>query len=129
MPSDADDVAALIAVLRQLNNRSAAMQVSRRYPEDRSVLLQLALSYMFDDSLEGLAVAEQAIEAAPKDSLAHVAMARLAVQASATNRAIEAYEKAIALQPGEPSWHEFGGRSLHPDCQYRNCLMAPEESR
>lgn len=109
MPADAGDVAALIAALRQLNNRAAAMQVSRKYPQDGKVLLQLALCYLSEDSLEGLAVAEQAAHALPTAALAHAAAARLAEQVSAINRAVESYAKAIEIWPMEPVWHDAAG--------------------
>lgn len=109
MPVAPDDVAALIAALRQFNNRSAAMQLSRRFPNDGGVLMQLALCYLNEDSLEGLAIAEQAVHARPGDPLAHAIMARLAVKASALGRAIEAYTKALELDPVEPEWHDAAG--------------------
>ncbi|MBE0696039.1 MAG: tetratricopeptide repeat protein [Anaerolineaceae bacterium] len=109
MPADTDDVAALIATLRLLNNRTAAMQVARRYPHNGKVLLQLALCYLNEDSLEGLAIAEQAVQATPNLALAHAALARLAVDASALNRAIESYGKALEIWPSEPEWHDAAG--------------------
>ncbi len=109
MHADPDDVAALIATLRQLNNRSGAMQVSRRYPQNGKVLLQLALCYLHEDSLEGLAIAEQAAQAMPTIALAHAAVGQLAAEASAVNRAIESYSKALDIWPVEPEWHDAAG--------------------
>jgi len=107
--TNADDIAALIAVLRQLNNRAAAMQVSRRFPQNGKVLLQLALCYLNEDSLEGLAVAEQAAQAMPTDALAHAAAAKLAAQASAVDHAIDSYTRALEIWPVEPGWQDAIG--------------------
>jgi tetratricopeptide (TPR) repeat protein len=115
MPSQPEDIAALIAVLRHLDNRAAAIQVARRYGEHPLVLLHLALCYQGDPSSEGAAaaaaitIAKKAVAANPNQPLAYAALGILARQAGELTDALEAYEKALLLWPDEPGWHDAAG--------------------
>jgi tetratricopeptide (TPR) repeat protein len=107
MPSQPEDIAALVAVLRQLNNRAAAIQVARRFADHPLVLLQLALCYQGDPS--GSAVAERAASVNPNQPLAQATLGMLARQAGELTDALDAYENAILLWPDEPTWHDSAG--------------------
>ena len=109
MPSQPDDIAALIAVLRHLNNRAAAIQVARRYPENPLVLLHLALCYQGDSSPEGQVAAGRAVVANPDHALAHAVLAMLNRQAGALSEALAAYENALQIWADEPDWHDAAG--------------------
>jgi tetratricopeptide (TPR) repeat protein len=109
MPAQPDDTAALIAALRFLNNRPAALQVGRRYSDHPQVLLQLALCYLGEEKQDGLAIAERLVAQNPNNALHHVVLAMMLRQARLLDRALEAYEKALTICPGEPLWHEAAG--------------------
>ena len=109
IPAQPDDTAALVAVLGQLNNRTAAVQVARRFADHPSVLLQIALCSLNDPSSDGLAAAEKAALAASNQPLAHAAFAVVAQQANEPAVALEAYENALLIWADEPGWHDAAG--------------------
>lgn len=109
MPAHPDDTAALIAMLRLLNNRAAAVQVARRHSDAPIVLLQLALCYLGDASPEGPVTARRAIAANPGQPLTYAALAVLSLQSGEQADALEAYENALAIWPNEPAWHDAAG--------------------
>jgi tetratricopeptide (TPR) repeat protein len=109
MPSHPEDVAALVAVLRQLNNRGAAIQVSRRYAAHPLVLLQLALCYLGDPSPEGLVVAERAVSTGPDQPLSHAVLAMLNRQVGELTAALASYEGALNIWTDEHCWHDAAG--------------------
>lgn len=111
------DTAALIAVLRLINNRPAALQTARRNADSPLVLLQKALCYLdsqaADDSaqedgipLEAISTAEQLVESYPGDPLHHAVYALLQEKTGDLFRALDAYEKALQLWPDEAGWHD-----------------------
>lgn len=119
MPSQPEDIAALISALRHLNNRGAAIQVSRRYPDHALVLLQLALCYLGDSSTgispegtpstEGVSIARRAVLADPNQALGHAVLAMLNLQGGQLSAALDAYEAALSIWSDEPDWHDAAG--------------------
>lgn len=113
----AQDTAALVAVLRFIRNRSAALQTARRNADAPLVLLQKALCYLepqaADDPdqedgvpLDALSTAEQLVESSPGEPLHHAVYALLQEKAGDLFRALDAYEKALQLWPQEAGWHD-----------------------
>ena len=109
MPSRAEDTAALVAALRGLNNRAAAIQIARKYADHPLVLLQAAVCYLSEPSKEGLAAAEQAVQANGGQPLAYAVLAMIASQCNEPAKALEAYENALTIWPDEPMWHDAAG--------------------
>lgn len=104
--TEPDDTAALMALLRQLNNPTAALQAARRSPEDPAILLELALCSLSEAAEEGMPAAEKAVEANLNRPLAHAARAYIAYAAGEQEAALESYEKALSIWPDEPEWHD-----------------------
>lgn len=109
LPVGGEDTAALVAALRQLNNRTAAIQIAQRNAQDHRVLLQLALCYQGEDPQKGMAIAEQIARAYPQEPLSQVVLARLAWQAEDLNKALHAYQDALQIWPDEPAWQDAAG--------------------
>ncbi len=109
MLADAEDAAALVAALRQLNNRMAAFQIARKYSHETGVMLQLALCYQSENLPEGIKIAEQVVQAKPQDPLAQAVLARLARQSGDLTKAQQAYSAALQLWPDEPAWQDALG--------------------
>ncbi len=114
LPS-ASDTSALVAVLRQLGNHTAAIQAARRHLTEPAVRLQMALCYLVADDLdedqfaEGLSLAEQLVEDAPYDPLHHVVLARLSQRSGDTQQALTAYQRALQQWPQEANWQDTAG--------------------
>lgn len=112
----AGDTAALIAALRQLNNRAAAAQVARRFPKDPAVLLQLALCGIDDDPNEGAVIAARAVAACAGHMpvglflpLVQAGFALLARRNGQFSDALAAYRAALAQWFQEACWHDYAG--------------------
>lgn len=109
MLANGEDAAALVAALRQLNNRTAATQMAHNYSQDVSVLAQLALCYQSENVQEGFEIAEQVAQAKPQDPLAQAVLARLARQSGDLMKALQAYSAALQIWPDEPAWQDALG--------------------
>jgi tetratricopeptide (TPR) repeat protein len=109
MPPTPGDTAALISVLRRINNLPAAVQLSRRYPQDPNVLLELAICHLMEPSADALAVGERMVELQPGNPLAYAVLAMLSARAGENNQALDAYEKALKIWDNEPDWHDAAG--------------------
>lgn len=109
MPALPDDTAALISLLRQLNNRAAAIQVARRHAGHPLVMLHQAMCCLGDPSPENIQLTEDAVVANPNQPLAHVILARVLEEAGELNDALHAYENALKIWPDEPAWHDSAG--------------------
>jgi len=109
LPACVEDTAALVATLRQLNNRTAAIQVAQRSMKEASVLIQLALCYLGKDAREGVEIAEQSVWAEPMNPLAQAVLAKLAGQAGDLQKSLRAYSEALKIWANEPEWHDAAG--------------------
>jgi len=105
-----DDTAALVSILRQLNNLAGAAQAARRFPNASQVLMQLALCYLENDPAQGAEIARRAVEAAPVNPLAHATMALLAEHAGRSSLALQSLEMALLHWADEPVWHSWAAR-------------------
>ncbi len=109
MPAQPEDIAALVAILRQLNNPAAAIQVARRYQEDPKVALQLAICQLSQPGPEAVADAEKAVALNPHQPLAHAVRAQIDQKSGDCEQALAAYENALQIWPNEPVWHDNAG--------------------
>lgn len=109
MPSQPEDTAALIAALRHLNNRAAAIQIARRQAEHPVILLQVALCYLEESAEDFLVVSTRAVELNPEQPLAHALLAMALQKTGDTAGSLEEYEKALSVLPDEPLWHDDAG--------------------
>ena len=69
-------------------------------------MLQLALCYVGEAPIEGVLIAERASTANPNGPLAFVIHAQLLREINNLPAALVEYEKALALWPDEPAWHD-----------------------
>jgi tetratricopeptide (TPR) repeat protein len=109
LPPTPGETAALIAVLRRINNLPAAMQLSRRYSSDPSVLTELVLCHLSQSAEEGLDTAKRLVEIQPGNPLGQAALAVLNGKIGEINQSLDAYENALKAWDNEPAWHDAAG--------------------
>lgn len=109
MPIQPEDTAALVAGLRVVGNRGAALQLAHRHANSPAVSMQIAACYLDDSSDEAIAAAEQAVAANPQNPLSHAAMALIWNNCEEYSRALEEFENALSIWPGEAEWHDLAG--------------------
>ena len=131
-----EDVVALVATLGLLGRRQAMIQAAQRYPEDRDARLHMAINLTDDpERQEGLQIARKLAEEQFEIPLVHALHARLAALAGSLAEALEAYEQALALWPGEAGWHDSAGDLAHqmhaalPMLTHREQALALEPAR
>ncbi len=109
LPSTADDSTALAAVLRQINNPTAAVQMARKYIHTPEALLQIALCYIAQPNDEAETIAQSAVDAAPGQPMPFAALAMIRLEYGDFEGALNAYKEALRLSPEEPEWHDAAG--------------------
>jgi len=110
LPPSPEDTAAMVTVLGLLNRRSVLNQTVQKDVQAACVRMQIALYSMSEaDSLVGLEIARTLTEEQPDHPLYHALRARLAMVIGSLPEALEAYENALCLWPGEAGWHNSAG--------------------
>ena len=108
-PLTIEDATALAAVLRQINNPTAAVQTARKHPHEPEALLQMALCFIAQPNDEAETIAQSAVDAAPGQPMPLAALAMIRHEYGDLEGALDAYEEALRLASEEPQWHDAAG--------------------
>lgn len=114
-----EDAAALVGLMRQMGNRTAALQTARHHPNDPRVQFALGLCYLNTSSQEaassdllaedGLALASSLVDAVSGQPLYYALLAYLTRQDGKLQLAYQAFCDALACWPEEAAWHDAAG--------------------
>ena len=103
---EGDGVAALMAGLRQIGQVNTAIQISKKFMDNPSVLFELACCHVEEEPLKAAEYLEKSILACPNQPLAFKFRSDCFARAGDNSEALRNIEEALSIWSNELQWHE-----------------------